>query len=66
MVPNPSKFANGGKRLGSRSEVEGFRVEPGQWMLVVRLAVCEAAKLLDTVLEEVLGEERFDVSLRKV
>jgi len=35
-------------------------------MLVVRLAVCEAAKLLDTVLEEVLGEERFDVSLRKV
>ena len=37
----------GSKRLGSGSEVEGFRVEPGHGLLVEAFAAREASELLD-------------------
>lgn len=39
--------ADGGERLGSRSEVDGFRVEPRQGLLVEALAPRKAAELVD-------------------
>jgi len=39
--------ADGRKRLGSRPEVEGFRVEPRQGLLVEPFAPREAAQFLD-------------------
>ena len=41
------ELADGGERLGSGSEVEGFRVEPRHGLLVEALAPREASQLLD-------------------
>ena len=45
----PCELAKGCERLGSGSEVEGFRVEPRQGLLVESLAPREASQFLDQV-----------------